>query len=79
MTESIGSLLADRNIDQPPEIAVIQGFVEERFQSKPEVMVKEKQIIIAVKGSGLAGALRPLLPQLQDACQTEKRLVIRIQ
>lgn len=78
MSESLGSLLAGRNIDQPPEVAIIQGFVEEKFQSKSEVLIQEKQIVITVKGAGLAGALRPLLPELQDRCQTQKRLVIRI-
>jgi hypothetical protein len=79
MSESLESLLAGRNVDQPPEIAIIQGFVMDKFNIKPEVIVHEKQIIITVKGAGLAGALRPLLPQLQDACSTQKRLVIRIQ
>ena len=79
MSESLGSLLAGRNIDQPPEVAIIQKFVEERFHSKPEVVVQEKQILITVKGAALAGALRPHLPDLKDACQTDKRLVIRIQ
>lgn len=79
MSESLGSLLAGRNVDQPAEIAIIQGFVEEKFQSKPEVLIQEKQIVITVKGSALAGALRPLLPELHDRCQTKKRLVIRIQ
>lgn len=79
MSESLGSLLAGRNMDQPPEIAVIQQFVMEKFNSKPEVLIQDKQIVITVRGAALAGALRPLLPQLQDVCNTQKRLVIRIQ
>jgi hypothetical protein len=79
MSESLGSLLAGRNADQPPEIAIIQAFVVEKFKLKPEVMMQEKQIVITVKGAALAGALRPLLPELQDRCQTTKRLLIRIQ
>ncbi len=79
MTDSLGDLLAGRKMDQPTEIAIIQVFVQEKFKSKPEVVVQEKQIIITVRGAALAGALRPLLPQLQEACNTQKRLVIRIQ
>lgn len=79
MSESLGDLLAGRKKDQPAEIAVIQAFVEQKFKIKPEVLIQERQIVITVKGAALAGALRPLLPQLQDACNTQKRLVIRIQ
>lgn len=79
MTESIGSLLGQRELFEPPEIKIIQDFVQEKFQVKPQVMVGQSQIIIGVKGSALAGALRPLLTQIKDACQTDKRLVIRIQ
>lgn len=79
MTESLGDLLAGRKMDQPAEIAIIQAFIEEKFHIKAEVIMREKQIVITVKGAALAGALRPLLPELQDRCQTQKRLVIRIQ
>ncbi len=79
MTDSIADLLADRNIEQPPEIKIIQDFVEAKFQVKPQITVGQTQIVIGVKGSALAGALRPFLVQIKDACQTDKRLVIRIQ
>jgi hypothetical protein len=79
MTESIGDLLGVRKFNEPPEIKVIQDFVEQKFKLKPQITISSNQIIIAVKGSALAGALRPLLPQIKDACQTDKRLVIRIQ
>lgn len=79
MSDSIADLLAQRHIDEPAEIKIIQDFVQEKFQVKPQVMVGPSQIIIGVKGSALAGALRPLLTQIKDACQTDKRLVIRIQ
>ena len=79
MSDSISDLLAKRHIDEPAEIKIIQDFVLEKFQVKPQVMVTQNQIVIGVKGSALAGALRPLLTQIKDACQTDKRLVIRIQ
>ena len=79
MSESLGDLLAGRQLNEPPEIKIIQDFLQEKFKVKPQVTVSDRQIIIGVKGSALAGALRPLLTQIKDACQTEKRLVIRIQ
>lgn len=79
MTDSIGDLLQHRRIDEPPEIKIIQEFVESKYRIKPQVMVTQKQIIIGVKSAALAGTLRPQLPQIQELCQTDKKLVIRIQ
>lgn len=79
MTDSIADLLSGRRFDEPPEIKVIQNFVEERFKVVPQVAVSPAQITIGVKSAALAGALRPLLLQIKAACDTEKRLVIRIQ
>jgi hypothetical protein len=79
MTDSLADLLAHRNIDQPPEIKIIQDFVQEKYQVTPQVSVNAAQIHIGVKSAALAGSLRPLLPQIKELCQTDKRLVIRIQ
>lgn len=70
--------MSGRNVNQPAEIVIIQRFVMDKFDIIPEVLINEKQIVISVKGSALAGALRPLLPELQEVCHTKKRLVIRI-
>lgn len=79
MSDSIGSLLSQRELFEPPEIKIIQNFVQQKFNVTPGVSLSDKQIVIAVKSAALAGALRPLLLQIKDACATEKRLVIRIQ
>ncbi len=78
MSNSLGDLLASRKREEPPEIAAIKAFIDEKFGQPAEITIQEKQIIIGVKGAALAGALRPLLPQLQDRCETDKRLLIRI-
>lgn len=79
MADSLQSLLAGRGMIEPPEIKQIQDFVETEFKVTPHVTVSAKQIIIGVKSAALAGALRPLLPQIYEVCKTDKRLVIRIQ
>jgi hypothetical protein len=79
MTDSIGDLLQNRRIEEPPEIKIIQEFVESKYHLTPQVMVNQQQIVIGVKSAALAGTLRPQLPQIKDLCQTDKRLVIRIQ
>lgn len=78
MSNSIGDLLATRKREEPPEIAIIKAFIQENFSQPSDITIQEKQILIVVKGAALAGALRPLLPQLQERCETNKRLVIRI-
>lgn len=79
MSNSIGSILTQRDLSEPPEVKIIQDFVEKRFKITPQVMIGSDHITIGVHSASLAGALRPLLLQIQEACHTEKRLVIRIQ
>lgn len=78
MAESLESLLSGRNRAEPLEIAIIKQYVQDKFQAVASVGVSERQITITVKGAALAGALRPLLPELQEKIQTKKRLLIRI-
>lgn len=79
MSESLAALLSRREPMEAPEIKIIQDFVNERFNIVPKVSIAPKSIVIGVKSSSLAGALRPLLPQITEACDTDKRLLIRIQ
>lgn len=78
MSDSIADLLRHRDFKEPPEVRVIKQFIRERFDADASVTVQQRQIIIGVRGSSLAGALRMYLHQLQKLCATEKRLVIRI-
>lgn len=79
MTESMGDLLARRPVPQEPkEFAIIREFVTGRFNSKVHLENHDRSIIIKVDNASLAGALRMELHNLQDLCQTDKKLVIRI-
>lgn len=77
MTDSIADLLRKRDFEEPPEVRIIKQFIRERFDADASVLVQQRQIIIGVEGSSLAGALRMHLHQLQRLCATEKRLIIR--
>jgi len=79
MSQSLQDLLKNRSFDEPPEIAVVKQFVETKFKQTPVVTVSQTQIIIGVKSSALAGALRPLLPQLEELLPEKRQLRIRIQ
>ncbi len=74
----IGDLLDSSKFAEPPEIKVIKDYVQDQFKSEVSVAVGPKQIVIMVASSALAGALRMHLHQLQRLCETDKRLVIRI-
>lgn len=78
MSESISDLLSGRRFNEPPEIKIIQEFVQSRYKVTPVVSIAGEQIVIGVRSAALAGTLRPLLPQIKAVCDTSKRLVIRI-
>ncbi len=78
MSDSLGSLLSQRELFEPPEIKLIQAFIVQKFNVTPRVQVSATQIIVLVPGAAFAGALRPYTPQLQQAAQTTKKIIIRI-
>ncbi len=78
MSESLGDLLAKKNLREPAEILVIRTFLHENYQADCQITTSPRQIVIAVKGASLAGAVRVRLHELQALCQTDKRLVLRI-
>ncbi len=78
MSESLGDLLAKKNLREPAEILVIRTFLHENYQTDCQITTSQRQIVIAVKGASLAGTIRTRLHELQELCQTDKRLVLRI-
>lgn len=78
MADSLGDLIAKKDLREPAEILVIRTFLHENFQADCQVSISQNQIVIAVRGSSLAGAIRTRLHEVQQLCQTEKRLVLRI-
>ncbi len=78
MTDSLKDLLGAKNFDEPEEIKIIKTFLLKNYEVDCQVSVQSQQIIIAVKGASLAGALRMRLHELKELCQTDKRLAIRI-
>lgn len=78
MTHAIGDLLANRFDKEPPEIKIIQDYVQKTFQETVAVSIRERHIVIHVRSSALAGTLRPHLYELKKLCNTKKQLSIRI-
>jgi hypothetical protein len=74
----IGELLDKSRFAEPPEIKLIKDFVLSQFKTEVSVTIHPRTITIGVQSAALAGALRMHLHELQQLCETDKRLVIRI-
>jgi len=78
MPDAIGDLLPKGRFDEPPEIKIIKDFVMDKFNQPVNIITQKSNIVIQVNSAALAGALRGQLHILQDKCQTDKQLIIRI-
>ena len=83
--DSIADLLAKRQPQEPPEIRVIKDYIREQFQTTAGILVRERDIVITVRSSALAGALRMHAHHISRALQPfaapdapPKRLIFRV-
>ena len=78
MTTSIADILSQRDFSESSEVAAIRRYVEDHFQVTPEVLSRDRDIIITVPSAALASTLRFHVTKLRTAASTKKRLVLRI-
>lgn len=77
--DNLADLLAKHRKDEPPEIRVIKDYVQRHFQETVNVMVRERDIVITVRSSALAGTLRMRSVELTRLANIpDKRLVFRV-
>ena len=76
--DNLSDILARKDFDEPPEIAIIKRYVDEHYGVEVNVRVQQKVIVIYARNSALIGTLRMQTLQLQRACQTDKKFVFRI-
>jgi len=76
--DTLKDLLRRRGSAEPEEVRLIKAYVQQHFQSEVGVTVQARQIIVAAPNAALAGTLRLHSQHIAKACQTDKRLVIRI-
>lgn len=76
--DSLGSILGDKDFDEPPEMSSIKKYVQDEFKVAVSVLVREKDIVIGVPNAALANTLRLRGPDIKRRCQTDKRLTFRI-
>ena len=75
--DSLSDILRRKDFDEPPEMAAIKKFVQDRYQETVEVTIRDRDILIVTRSAALANTLRLNTRQLQAAAQTDKRLVFR--
>ena len=79
MSDSIGDILnKQKRQSEPREFPVIRQFILDRYQEEHKLSMSNKNIIISVPNSALAGSLQMELHKLSELCQTEKRLILRV-
>ena len=76
--DSLYDLMANKDFDQPPEIAAIKKFIRERYAKEVSVALRDNDIVVSVPGASLAGKLRFDMQELKAAVGTEKKIILRI-
>lgn len=76
--DSLSDILSQKDFSEPPEIAAIKQYIQERFQTAVNILVSEREVIVAVPNASLANTLRLRSPELQKLCPEGKRLRLRI-
>ncbi|HSX45780.1 MAG TPA: hypothetical protein VLG27_02115 [Candidatus Saccharimonadia bacterium] len=76
--DSLSNILSHKDFDEPPEMTAIKKYVQDEFQVKVGVMVRERDIVIQVPNAALANTLRLRSPEIKRRCQLDKRLTFRI-
>ena len=76
--DKIGSIMAVKNFDEPPEIQHIKKYMHDTFAVDVSVIINSHSIVVVVGSAALAGSLRPRLLELQKISQTDKKIIIRI-
>jgi hypothetical protein len=76
--DSLFDILGHKDFDVPPEVVAIKQYVKDEFNEDVEVIVREKDIVIAGRSAALISTLRLRGPDIKKAAKTTKRLGFRI-
>jgi hypothetical protein len=74
----IKDILANKDLDEPSELASLREYCEEFFKFTPKLSVKKDSIWMYVPNGMLATELRMRLPEINRRCQLTIKLVIKI-
>jgi hypothetical protein len=77
--DNLSDLLAHKGLSEPPEINIIKEYISKKYDEKVSVKVDPTKITIFANSSALAGNLRMNIPEIQEACGSNKRIVIYLE
>ncbi len=78
MSNSLSDILQNRDFDEPAESVRIKKYIASKYDKSIEVKVSDKDIIISAQGAAFVNTLRMQWKQIQQAADTDKKLVFRI-
>ena len=76
--ESIGDLLGKYSPAAPDEVQAVKQYIAKEFGEASSVGLQGDALVITVRSSSLANALRLRQTAIQAAANTQKRLLFRI-
>lgn len=76
--ESIGDLLGKYSPAAPDEVQAVKQYIADEFGEESSVGLQGDALVITVRSSSLANALRLRQTAIQAAANTQKRLLFRI-
>lgn len=74
--EDISKILSKKTLSAPKEIDLLKNFIENKYQEKVKISVKNDSFLIEVRKSALANALRYDFREIKDNI-TSKKIIIR--
>lgn len=76
--DSIADLIKARQPNEPPQIQAISNYVKENHNADVKVSSSQSAYTVVVPNAPLATILRMEMPQINIACNLDKKLFIRI-
>jgi hypothetical protein len=76
--DSISSILGDKDFTEPEEVGRLKDYIKSTYNSKSEIRVQPKGLVIIVTSSALAGTLRLNMPEIKRRLNIDVAISIRI-
>lgn len=79
MSDSLASLLGQKDFRQPPEIIAIKAYVSEHFPGRSvSVKLHDNTLIVVADSAAFVGALKTHVRTMEALVDPPKRIILRI-